>query len=124
MDDVVISSTLDALFRVCEHAWTDLTPFFPLADRLREEDYLTLADLVELHIERQRNWSGCDQFLYSCSELCQTVDAMAVDGCDRCKPWALITIRMSDAIGDAYLQPDSGDTHRRVRRLLFGTNAS
>lgn len=112
-----VSSTLDALFRACEHARNDMTPFFPLADLLREEGYSELADLVELHIEATRDWSGCDQFMYSCGETLQTVGRMAELGCRNCRPWAVIKLRSWAAFHACHVV--GHQAYFRVRELVF-----
>lgn len=89
MADEPVTSTLEALFRACEHARNDLTPFFPLADCLREQGYDDAADLIELYVADPFSlFRGCPQFMFSCGELLTTVERMAADGCLDCRAWA------------------------------------
>jgi uncharacterized protein (TIGR02996 family) len=70
----------------------DLDLRLVFADWLEEHDEGERAEFIRVGIQAEENLS-CDQFMYSCGELLDTLEKLAAEGCRRCSRRAYLLLR-------------------------------
>lgn len=78
----------------------DDTPRLVLADYLEENGEAERAEFIRVQCELAvKDWS-CSMWMYSCGEFLPTLEKLAGEGCERCKPWARLTLRERELLGE------------------------